>query len=147
MDTRVETIPNYRIACVRQMGPYGPSNAQAMEKLKQWARDKKLLTESAILLGIPHDNPDSTLPEHCTYDAGIVIPPDYQTDDSILVYELTGGNYFICKIKHTAEDVQRAWTEIFSALHHNGYGMDHKPILERYTADMDFCEICVPIKR
>ncbi|TVX96668.1 AraC family transcriptional regulator [Cohnella terricola] len=145
----VETLPHYRIAYVRQVGPYGPANTLAMEKLKRWAAEKGLLEESAILLGIPQDNPETTPPADCRYDAGIVLSEDYQIDDSICESELSGGEYMICKVKHTAEDIQKAWAELYPALQNGKYQMDNKPILERYTGKMlmdDFCEICVPIK-
>lgn len=151
MNSKVETIPNYRIAYVRQTGPYGPANTQAMEKLKQWAHEKKLLTESAVILGIPQDNPETTPPEQCRYDACIVISKDYLVDthDSISEGELLGGKYAIFQINHTAEDVQKAWAGIFSELQNKGYQMDNRPVLERYSGDMidnHQCEICVPVK-
>ncbi|MFD1775406.1 AraC family transcriptional regulator [Paenibacillus rhizophilus] len=149
MNIKVETLPTYRIAYVRQVGPYGPANTQAMEKLKKWAEEKNLLTESAIILGIPQDNPETTLPENCKYDACIVISKDYSMDDSICEGELSEGKYVVFKVKHTAEDIQKAWAEMFPALQNSGYQMDNKPILERYTGDMinnHFCEICVPVK-
>ncbi|NGM85253.1 DNA gyrase inhibitor [Paenibacillus sp. 7124] len=149
MNIKVETLPAYRIAYVRQVGPYGPANIQAMEKLKKWAKEKSLLNESAIILGIPQDNPETTPPEHCRYDACIVISKDVRVDDSICEGELSEEKYVIFKVKHTAEDIQKAWTEIFPALQHSGYQMDNKPILERYTGDMvnhHYCEICVPVK-
>lgn len=31
MNLKVEILPKYRIAYVRQVGPYGPGNIQAME--------------------------------------------------------------------------------------------------------------------
>ncbi|MGE7766583.1 AraC family transcriptional regulator [Peribacillus sp. NPDC096540] len=148
MNINVEILPNYRIAYVRQVGPYSPNNGQAMEKLKKWAEENNLL-ESAIILGIPQDNPETTLPENCRYDACIVISKDYQIDDSICESELSGGEYFIRKVKHTAEDIQKAWAEIFSSFQNSGYQIDNKPILERYTGDMinnEYCEICVPVK-
>ncbi|SEC04061.1 GyrI-like domain-containing protein [Paenibacillus sp. GP183] len=149
MNIKVVTLPKYRIAYVRQVGPYGPGNIQAMEKLKKWAEDKHLIAESAIMLGIAQDNPETTLPENCRYDACIVISNDYQIDNSICESELSGGKYFICKVKHTAEDIQKAWAEIFPALQNSGYQIDNKPIFERYNGDMiynDYCEICVPVK-
>lgn len=149
MNIKVETVPKYRIAYVRQVGPYGPGNIHAMEKLKKWAKEKNLLAESAILLGIPQDNPETTLPENCRYDACIVISNDYQIDDLICESELSGGEYVICKVKHTAEDIQKAWAELFPALQNSEHQIDNKPILERYPGDMlnnDYCEICVPIK-
>ncbi|PEB54078.1 DNA gyrase inhibitor [Bacillus pseudomycoides] len=148
MNMKVETLPQYRVAYVRQVGPYGPANMQAMEKLKKWAEEKDLI-KSAIILGIPQDNPKTTLPENCRYDACIVISEDYQIDDSICEGELSGGKYVIFKVKHTAEATQKAWAEIFPALHNSGYQIDNKPILERYTSEMinnHYCEICVPVK-
>ncbi|WP_410511889.1 GyrI-like domain-containing protein [Paenibacillus sp. BR2-3] len=149
MNIKVEALPKYRIAYVRQVGPYGPGNVQTMEKLKKWAKEKNLLAESAIILGIPQDNPETTLPENCRYDACIIISNDYQMDSSISESELSGGEYVICKVKHTAEEIQKAWAEIYPALQKRGYQIDNKPIFERYTGDMiynDYCEICVPVK-
>lgn len=150
MNIHIETFPKYRIAYVRQIGPYGPANSQAMERIKKWAEQKNLLTESAIILGIPQDNPETTLPKNCRYDACIVISKDYPIDASICEGELSGGNYAICKVKHTAEAIQRAWAEIFPAIEKCGHEIDSKPIIERYTGDMinnEFCELCVPIKQ
>lgn len=149
MNFQVETLPTYRIAYIRQVGPYGPRNIQAMERLKKWAKENNLLSESAILLGIPQDNPETTLPENCRYDACIVISNDYQMDDSIHEGTLSGGKYVICQVKHTAEDIQKAWSELFLLLQNSSYQMDNKPIFERYAGDMifnEYCEICVPVK-
>ncbi|RIX59401.1 DNA gyrase inhibitor [Paenibacillus nanensis] len=150
MKTRVDMLPNYRIAYMRHIGPYGPSNAQIMESLKKWAQEEGLLTESAILFGIPQDNPRTTLPEKCRYDACIVIPEDFlMNEDGICEGKLLGGEYVLFKIKHTAEEIQKAWAEIFPALHSMGVTVDDKPILEVYTGNMllnDYCEIGVPIK-
>lgn len=148
MNDSVEILPQYRIAYVRQVGPYGPSNIQAMEKIKIWAKENNLYS-SGIIFGISQDNPEMTLPQHCRYDACIVIPEDYQVDDSICEGELSGGKYFIYHVKHTTEDIQKAWAEIFPTLHNSGYQIDNRPILERYMSDMtdnDYCDICVPIK-
>ena len=56
MKYKVETLPNYRIAYVRRVGPYGPTNIEVMENLKKWDKEKNLLS-SVILLAIPQDNP------------------------------------------------------------------------------------------
>lgn len=152
MEFHIENLPTSRIAYVRQVGPYGPANSQAMETLKTWARSKGLLTVSTILFGIPQDNPETTLPSQCRYDACIVISEEYGLDESaphLEEAELPGGPYLVCKVKHTAEDMKQAWTEIFPYLQSNGCIMDNKPIMERYAGDLlllDFCEICVPVK-
>lgn len=148
MNIKVETLPKYRLAYVRHVGPYGPVNIQTMEELKRWAAENDLLDQSAILLGIPQDNPETTLPEKCRYDACIVISEDYQIDDSIEECELSSGKYVIYKVRHTAEDIQKAWAEINQLFQDSGYQMDSKPIIERYTIEMinnHFCELCVPV--
>ncbi|UQZ35610.1 DNA gyrase inhibitor [Paenibacillus sp. PK3_47] len=149
MNIKIETLPKTRIAYVRQTGPYGPGNIQAMNKLKQWAGERQLLTESAILFGIPQDHPEMTPPEQCRYDACIVIPDDYGVDSSIPESEFSGGEYLVCKIRHTAEDVQKAWAEMIPAVQSRGYRIANKPIIERYTGEMilsEMCELCVPVE-
>ncbi|NOV02507.1 AraC family transcriptional regulator [Paenibacillus planticolens] len=148
MDFNVEMIPNYRIAYVRQVGPYGPANVQAMQKLKQWAGERNSLTRSAILFGIPQDNPLTTPPDNCRYDACIVLPETEPIDQAVCEGKFAGATYAVCKIKHTTEEVQKAWAEIFPALQSGGYRIADKPIVERYTGDLldtEFCEICVPL--
>ncbi|SHF27514.1 DNA gyrase inhibitor GyrI [Seinonella peptonophila] len=149
MNIIVETLPKYRIAFVRQWGPYGSANKKAMEKLKKWAKEEDLLESSTIIFGIPQDNPEITLPENCRYDACIVIAKDYHLDGSVLEGELAGGEYLIYKVKHTGEDIQNAWANIFSFIHNKGFEIEHKPILERYTGDMvskGYCELCIPVR-
>ena len=117
---------------------------KVMEKLKKWAREANLI-QSATLFGVTHDNPQTTLPAHCRFDACMVISKDATLNDSIYEGELIGGKYLIYTIKHTAEDIQNAYPNIFLCLQ---YQIDHKPILERYTGDIidnPYCEICVPV--
>ncbi|RKN85757.1 AraC family transcriptional regulator [Paenibacillus ginsengarvi] len=145
----IEAIPSCRIAYVRQVGPYGPANSQAMEALKSWARSRQLLVESAVLFGIPQDHPETTAPNKCRYDAGIVIPREYPLDDTVSDGELAGGDYAVFQAEHTAEGVQAAWAGIFPSLQQSHYQIDNKPIIERYTGRKlanHMCEICVPVK-
>lgn len=148
MRFKVETLPYYRIAYMRRVGPYGPANIEVMEKVKSWANGKKLL-DSAMLLAIPQDNPVTTPPQNCRFDACLVISKDYQIDNSICESELSGGKYLIYEVNHTVEDIQKAYADIFPSLQNNGYQVDNKPIFERYTGNMmnnPNCEICVPVK-
>ncbi|PAF32895.1 GyrI-like domain-containing protein [Paenibacillus sp. 7516] len=151
MEMSMEHLASCRIAYVRQVGPYGSANVQAMNQLKQWANEKRLLTEAAVLFGIPQDNPSTTPPHHCRYDAAIVLHElELPEDDSIEIGELQGGNYLICKVRHTPEGIQQAWNEIIPYLQNNRYIIDQQPVLERYRWDLleqHECEICVPVKQ
>ncbi|RLL43680.1 DNA gyrase inhibitor [Oceanobacillus piezotolerans] len=148
MKFKAEIIPNYRIAYIRRVGPYGPANKEVMEKLKGWAREKNLL-QTSILLAIPQDNPEDTPPEECRFDACIILSKDNTIDDTVCEGELYGGKHLIIQVKHTEEDMQKAYADIFPLLRNNGYQIDNRPIMERYTVDMvnnHYCEICVPVR-
>ena len=150
MDINIEEKLFYRIAYIRQIGPYGQNNVQIMEKLKKWAKANGLLNEQSIILGIAHDNPKLVEPEKCSYDTALVISDDYCiSDDYISEGSILGGKYAVFKISHTAEEVQKAWLAIFPELFKKGHQQDEtRPILERYKAEMvknHYCEICVPI--
>lgn len=150
MTCKIEEIPRCRIAYMRQIGPYGANNYGLMEKLKEWAKSNGLFTKSAVILGISHDSPETTLPENCRYDVCIVVSDEFEiTDSSVKETELPGGRYVVFTIPHTAEAIQKAWSEVFSQLVGQGYQLDvSRPILERYIPAMvenHLCEICLPI--
>ncbi|SOC15566.1 DNA gyrase inhibitor GyrI [Ureibacillus xyleni] len=147
MQFKIETFPTYRIAYMRRVGEYGPANMEVMENLKKWAKENNVL-ESATLFGIPQDNPVTTNPNNCRFDACIVIPNDFQLDDSVHEGELSGGKYLVFEVRHTAEAIQNAYAEIVPSLQSNGFQMRSNPIMEKYTGDLisnPYCEICVPI--
>ena len=78
-----------------------------------------------------------------------MIPHDDQVDDSVFEGEISGGKYMIYDVKHTAEDIQKAYSEIFSSLQNNEFQLDNRPMMEKYMGDMvsnPYCEICVPLK-
>lgn len=150
MDIIIEKIPAYRIAYIRQIGPYGINNVQTMEKLKKWAKSNDLFNDESIILGIAQDNPETTKPENCRYDTCIVISKNYSlTDHHVREGCIIEGKYAVFKINHTAESVQKAWIDIFPELLSRGYKFDEaRPIMERYLIKMvsnHHCEICVPI--
>lgn len=150
MNMNIETIPSCSIAYIRQTGAYGDGNIRTMEKLKYWAEANSLMNGNTVIFGIAHDNPQTTTPENCRFDACILVADErFPTEDNVRYGKIAGGKYAVISVKHTAEAVQQAWTEIFPALSERGYLPDDaRPILERYAVEQvnqHFCEICVPI--
>ena len=117
MKFKVETFPNYRIAYIRRVGQYGPANIEVMEKVKKWAKEKNLL-ESGILFAIPQDNPESTLPDNCKFDACIVIPNDYQVDDLVLK-----GNFLVESILFTKLNIHQMIFKKHILIYFNHYNI------------------------
>lgn len=150
MNMNIETIPSYSIAYIRQIGAYGKDNIQTMEQLKRWAKANNLMNSKAVILGIAHDDPQTTPPENCRYDACILLADEhFLADDNVQFDKITGGKYAVFTVKHTAEAIEQAWAEIFPVLSESGYLADlTRPILERYAAEQveqHLCEICIPI--
>ena len=150
MNMNIETIPSCSIAYIRQIGAYGEDNIQTMEQLKHWAKANNLMKSKAVIFGIAHDNPQTTSPENCRYDACILLADEhFPAGANVQHGEIAGGKYSVFTVKHTAEAVERAWVEIFPVLSESGYLPDTtRPILERYAAEkveQHLCEICVPI--
>lgn len=148
---KMETMPSSRIAYIRQVGPYGMNNVKIMEQLKRWASKNNLLNETAVILGIAHDNPELTPPELCRYDTCFILSQNQAFDsDEVQFGNLAGGNYIVFEVQHTAEAMQTAWVTIFREIEMLNLQLDFlRPILERYAVTMvqkHLCEICVPIK-
>lgn len=150
MTYQIEEMPKSRIAYMRRFGPYGADNYALMKKFKEWAKANGLFIASAVILGISQDNPAVTPLENCRYDVGIIVSKNFKTTDTdVNVAELPGGKYAVFTIDHTAEAIQKAWSEIFVQLSTENQQPDvSRPILERYIPamiDKHLCEICIPV--
>lgn len=150
MNMHIESIPQTDIAFIRHTGPYGAGSKAAMEQLKAWAKEARLLTFESVIFGIAQDNPQQTAPENCRYDACLVVYSEFFTQDCrIRKGSLTGGKYAVFTVAHTAQAIQQAWNDIFSELQRQGLIADiTKPVIERYALEMikqHRCELCVPL--
>jgi DNA gyrase inhibitor GyrI len=145
---KMEFFPTYRLAFMRSVGQYGRNNKDTMENIKKWAMKRQLFDKNAIIFGIAQDNPEITPPEKCRYDACIIIPVDFVIDNDVEECEFEGGKYAVFKIAHTAEEIQKAYMEIFELITKGELKMADKPIVERYSMELienNFCEICAPV--
>lgn len=149
MNIKIETTNDTKILCARRTGAYGAGNAAVMSHIKEYAAANGLMNEKTIILGIARDNPQTTPPELCRYDACIVSDSEPTAAD-IFTDVLPSGKYAVFTVEHTASAVAAAWAEIFPELARAGLVPDgEKPIIERYAAEImagGNCEICVPIK-
>ncbi|TLG76718.1 AraC family transcriptional regulator [Culicoidibacter larvae] len=142
MNITIENFEPMAIAYYRQIGPYGANNVTVMTKIKNWATDQNLFNKDAVILGIIHDNPTTTAPENCRYDAAIIVTANYPEIEQTT---LAGGKYAVMTLEHTVEAMQAVWENIASAK----LNLDStRPILERYPralVDIHLCQICIPV--
>ncbi|NSB22089.1 DNA gyrase inhibitor GyrI [Clostridium beijerinckii] len=114
MDINIEIIPEYKIAYIRKVGPYGLENVQVMEQLKSWAKENSLFNERSIILGITQDNPEITEPVDSRYDACLVVSDEFYFESTnINIGKTIGGKYCVFKINHTVDAIQKHGLKYF----------------------------------
>lgn len=135
---------------MRRIGAYGKDNFILMNTFKEWLEEENLVCDDTVILAMALDNPNTTEPEKCRYDVCMIPFTNRNIDsDKVKSRQLAGGKYVTFLIEHTAEMVQRAWTECFTEIEKCGYFLDvSRPIMERYAkklVDNHSCELCVPV--
>ena len=156
MNVSVKTLPDFHVACMRNIGPYGPTQIPPLwETLMAWAQPRGLVTGDTPTLGISYDDPEVTPPEKCRYDACIVVPGDFAAESAVQVKDIPGGKYAVSEYVGTAADIMHSWSRIFSEwLPSSGFQPDNRPCFELYRADCYVgqpkgsfkCDICIPVK-
>ncbi|WP_185953290.1 AraC family transcriptional regulator [Enterococcus casseliflavus] len=147
----IKELPEAKLIFMRRTGAYGPENQQLIETLKAWLKEKDLFNETTIILGIAQDNPETTVPENCRYDVGIVVNEFKKFDDPrILQTVIQAGKYALFIVDHTAQVVTDFWRKLANELNESNITLDiSRPIIERYQYKMvmnHLCEFCVPIQ-
>jgi AraC family transcriptional regulator len=111
MDIRIRTLDQLRVAFVRHVGPYQEC-APAWQTLAAWAGPRGLHNDSAICLGVGHDDPAVTEPSRIRYDACIVIADDMQVDGGIGVQVLPGGEHAVAIHRGPCDLLPGVYSEI-----------------------------------
>ena len=155
MDVLVQTLPTYRVAYMRTIGPYGVGGGiqDVWQRMARWAGARDLWTPDRLCLGIGHDNPKVTEPARCRYDAAIVIPAGFTPDGDVNVGEIEGGKYAVVHFVGKGPEVGSAYDGIFAWLPNSGYQPENRCIFELYRGEFmeaetgNFrCDVCVPVR-
>ena len=156
MKVEIKTLPDFHVAYMRNVGPYGPTEIPPLwQKLMAWAQAQGLTSRETLTLGIAYDDPEVTPPHKCRYDACIVVPLDVAADGNVGLKDVPGGRYAVYEYVGTSNEIMQAWSRMFSTwLPSSGYQPDSRPCFELYRADSMLdqppgafrCDICVPVK-
>ena len=116
-----------------------------MHKMKEWVKEHSPDTKNKVLYAISQDNPQVVPPEKCRYDVCFVTN-EFKEDTTVFHGELPHGNYTIYTIPHTAEVVQKFYSNIGELMRQVKFD-DKRPIMERYDYELvekGKCEMCIP---
>ncbi|HEX3696170.1 MAG TPA: AraC family transcriptional regulator [Polyangia bacterium] len=155
MKTTVKQLPSYRVAYLRNVGPYGAAGSipQLWQRLVVWAQARDLWPSDRVCLGITHDDPKVTESTKCRYDAAVVIPDEITVDGDVNVTEIPGGKHATCAFDGDAVEITAAWDQLFGVwLPQSGYQPEHRPCFELYRGDFYDpqtgrfrCDLCLPV--
>jgi DNA gyrase inhibitor GyrI len=141
-------FPEQKIIYKRRTGSYGDANKQLMEEFKQWLMSRQLLNEEAVILAIPQDDPQQTVPRKCRYDVALVVD-SFDNYPKSMQAILPAGKYAVLTMAHTAEAMKETFAKMNDVLIQAGYFIDFKrPLIERYAVrliNQNKCQLCVPL--
>lgn len=144
---KIEEFRDITIAYMRRTGNYGFENKILMENFKEYLREKKLLDDSSVILGIALDDPAHIDGDKLRYDVGLIISKE--NNAALSIRKIPDGIYAVFEIPHTEQDVADFWSNI-GQLSCNLPVDETKPVIERYSADKvakHLCEFCIPLKK
>ncbi|WP_282096165.1 AraC family transcriptional regulator [Epibacterium ulvae] len=111
-DVQIERRPEYHVAYIRHMGPYGDVSAsitKTFQRLQQWAKSKGLLTAKTSFLGRGADDCSITPARFCTYDACLILSDFILEDDIVSVQTIPAGEFAVLRVLCGAEQANRYW--------------------------------------
>lgn len=154
MKAEIKEMPEYNVAYVRKIGPYGKEVCeQAFGELMQWAGPRGYL-ESGTVIGVYWDNPEITAPEKCRTDACVSVPVGTELKGQVGSQTISGGSYAVCHFEIESDNFEKAWEEAFEWVVDKGYECDDKPCYELYHGDVKehpegkwVFDVCIPLKK
>lgn len=152
MQYEIKELPEVRVAYLRYKGPFGPALGEFWQEVfNKWQQASGLTGK--VTYGVAQDDPASTPPAECRYDACVAIA----ANDAILPpakeAHLPAGRYAVAPFRGTAADVPKAWAEFFGQLSAEGK-VAEGVCFERYPADYAMdpatgvfnAELCIPAR-
>jgi AraC family transcriptional regulator len=152
--TVVRALQPMSLAFIRHTGPYEKVPTSYWDKLIDWARRRRL-AEPYVLVGIAHDAPGITPPEHLRFDAAIRVPLEFRSERVVGHQRLAGGLFAFTTSVGPFDSLPVAYGTIFKRiLADQTLACDGVPCLEFYrvnrvVADLAIVhtEIGVPVRR
>jgi AraC family transcriptional regulator len=141
-----------KVACLRYTGPFGePVGRFWRATVAPWLADLGLL--DCPRYGVSLDNPRTTPPDKCRYDACVELPRGLTLPD-VAEATIAGGRYAITYFKGTNAEIGAAWGAFVAATLAEAASPDaQRHPYEHYPRGASFdaktgafsCELCLPL--
>jgi AraC family transcriptional regulator len=142
-----------RVAYLRYTGPFGePVGRFWRGVVAPWLADNGLV--DCPRYGVSVDDPRTTAPESCRYDACVELPPGLSLTDAPET-RIAGGRYAVTTFKGMGADIGPAWDRFLQAFA-TGHRLrldEARPPFEHYPRGAMYdarngtfaCELCLPV--
>ena len=136
MDVQITPRPELRVGTVRHLGPYNQI-PQAFERLGAIAGPAGLFRQPGVtMIGIYHDDPETTPQEQLRSDAGIVMPEATPLPDGLVEQRIPAGLYASAVHVGPYEQLADAWARFMGEwLPSSGHRMGAGASYEIYAND------------
>lgn len=114
MKPEIKNIENINVICARETGSYVEAAPKAWGRIMKFTYSNKLMTKDTKLIGISHDDPNVTDPDHIRYDACVDIDADTTNEDNLTKQTIAGGKYAVFLHKGAYENFQQTYSYIFN---------------------------------
>lgn len=140
MNVTIKQIDDMRVAYVRHTGPYSEC-APAWDTLCTTLAPEGLLGGDAKVLGLGHDDPDTTEPEKIRYDACVTVPEDFTGLGEVSVQTISGGRYGVTTHFGSYDNLIDTYRTLFGQwLVQSEFELADKPCFEVYLNDPESTE-------
>jgi len=93
-ETKIRRLHPAHLAFIRHVGPYEAVPDTLFDSLEDWATNQGL-AGPRIWMGIGHDAPGTTRPEHLRFDAAVVVPAAFSPRGPIGHQVFEGGEFAV----------------------------------------------------
>ncbi len=157
LQVRIEHRPEYHVAYIRHVGPYGDvddSISRTFDALQRWAELRGVLRHDTSYVGISPDNCSTTPARHCVYDACMLLEGEIAEDDVVSVQTIPAATYAVLRVTCRSAQLNRMWNWLNSSwLPDSGKRLAFRPSYE-FFPEFGVCpvradhgaQLCLPIK-
>jgi AraC family transcriptional regulator len=152
MNVEIKSMPELRVGCVRHVGPYDQI-PKAFERLAGIAGPAGLFARpDVMMIGIYHDNPETTPAAALRSDAAITVPAGMTMPDGLAEQAIPAGRYASTVHRGPYELLGDVWARLGAWIPAHGHRAASGPSFEIYrntpaqvrSEDL-VTELCVPV--
>jgi AraC family transcriptional regulator len=151
-ETKIRRLHRVHLAFIRHVGPYEAVSDALFDTLEDWAANQAL-AGPRIWMGIGHDAPGATRPEHLRFDAALVVPSAFNGTGAIGHQMFEGGEFAVTTHVGPFATLPAAYAAIFPRVmqlpKHQLIGL---PAVEIYQTarvnarlQLNVTDICLPV--